>query len=137
MYQIRFDPEHRIVHVALQGMLDRRRACEVRRGRARDGDPRSPAVRRHRRLRRPARTSRPARRTQRPHHDPDIQGRPDERGPMAFVVGFMLGKMQADRVLGGPTSRVFLDHGEAQDWLRACWIDQAFVVTDHIRRSVQ
>jgi len=57
-------------------------------------------------------------------------------GPIALVVGSVLGKMQAERVLTGPTVRIFLDMNEANDWLRHCWIDPGYVITDRIRQHL-
>ena len=39
------------------------------------------------------------------------------KGKRAIVMGSMLGKLQAERVLAHPSVRVFLSEAEAMDWL--------------------
>lgn len=41
--------------------------------------------------------------------------------PYAVVLGSMLAKMQADRVVNGPNCRTFLDLAEAEGWLEESW----------------
>lgn len=54
------------------------------------------------------------------------------KGPIALVVGSVLGKLQAEQFLSVPTSRIFLDMNEARRWLQECWIDEGYVPTDRI-----
>ncbi|MET3763110.1 hypothetical protein [Sphingomonas sp. UYEF23] len=45
-------------------------------------------------------------------------------GPVVTVVNKALNKMQAERVLNAPNSRVFLDWDEANAWLEQEWVSK-------------
>jgi len=127
MFDLRFDPDHRIFHIATHGLwtasvhakfasalLAQGAYARMRHGPfAVLGDLTGQPVQ-------AAELNGPSRLLQQ-------QAMKLTSGPVALVVGSMLGKLQAERVLGGPRIRILLDREEAEAWLQRCWIDQGCV----------